>query len=349
MTWLGSVPTVVVCGLLLVLPGIPLTYLLGLRRLAAVAVAPILVVGVVAVTAIVASRVGVAWSPVPVLLVFAALVLLLAGVVRPLRGRLPEPARADGWPLLGAGAAGLLAAMLVGGFTVARAISSPEELIETSDSPFHYNAIVAILNSGDASSFTFSNLGVPGHESAFYPAGWHGVTSLLVMLTGVTVPAASNIVAVTVSLVVWPLGCVLLARQLFGPSAVALGLAGLLSVGFGAFPWGLLGWGVLWPNLLGIALVPAALAVVIAAVGLAEDDVIGRARAWLLAPAVLLGMAFGHPNAVMSLAAISVPPVVVALVATAVRRYRARDRRGAALPVALLVLAGPAYYLVVTR
>src|SRR3954470_4195042 len=94
MAWLGSVPIVALCGLCLVVPGLPITYLLGLRRLAAVAVAPLVVVGVVAGTAIVASVLGVAWSPWLLLGVFAGLTLVLAAVVLPLRRRL-TPALAD--------------------------------------------------------------------------------------------------------------------------------------------------------------------------------------------------------------------------------------------------------------
>jgi hypothetical protein len=349
MGWLSSAPVVALCALGLVVPGLPIAHLLGLRRLAAVAVAPIVVVGVAAVTAVVTSALGIDWSPVLLLLVLAGLAAVLAGVVVPLRHRLPRPAPADPWSVLAGAAAGLLAALLLGAATVARAISSPEELIETSDSPFHYNAVVHILNSGHASSFGIDTLGSPGLSEGFYPAAWHGLAAQLVMITGISVPAAANILSVTIALVVWPLGCVLLARQVLGPSRLALGLAGFLSVGFGAFPWELLGWGVLWPNLLGLALLPSAMAAVLAAVGMATDDVIGRGRAWLLAPVLLVAIGLAHPNAVMSLGAIALPPAAIALGRVALRRYRAGDRKVAALLAAPFVLAAPAYWLVVVE
>ena len=349
MSWLGSVPIVALCALGLVAPALPITFLLGLRRLAAVALAPVVMVGVVAGTAVVASMLGIAWSPVLILLVLAGLTLLLAGVVLPLRRRLTPPAPADCRSVSAAAAAGLLAAMVVGAFTVAQAINGPEELIESSDSPFHYNAVAHILNSGDASSFTISTLGVPDQAGGFYPAAWHALGSLLVMITGISVPAAANILSVTIALVVWPLGCVLLMRQLAGPSPLAVGLAGLLSVGFGAFPWELLSWGILWPNLLGLALLPAALAAVLAALGLAKGDVIGLRRAWLLAPALLVAIGLAHPNAVMSLGALAVPPAALVLGRTVKRRYQAGRRWLAALLAAPFVLAAPVYWLVVAR
>jgi hypothetical protein len=348
MAWLGSVPIVALCGLCLVVPGLPITYLLGLRRLAAVALAPIVVVGVVAGTAIVASVLGVGWSPWLLLGVFAGLTVVLAAVVVPLRRRL-TPTPADPRSVTLAALAGLAGAMLLGAFTVHRAITGPEELIESSDSPFHYNAIAYILSSGDASSFHIDTLGVPGRAPGFYPAAWHGLGSLLVMITDASIPAAANILAVCIALLVWPLGCMLLVRQIAGRSPLAVGLAGLLSIGFGAFPWELLGWGILWPNLLGIALVPAALAVVLSALGIARDDVIGRRRAWLLLPGVLGSVFLAHPNAVFSLAAVAVPPTAAVLIRLAQRSHRAGKRLVSALLAAGLVLAVPAYWLVVGK
>ncbi|WP_410612228.1 DUF6541 family protein [Amycolatopsis sp. lyj-109] len=349
MSWLSAAPTMLLCGALLVLPGLPLTYLLGLRRLAMVALAPVVVVAVVATTAIVASKLGIRWSVPLVLLVFAGSAVVLGGVVLPLRKRLPRPAAGDSLPVLAAAVAGLAVALVLGVLTVRAAISSPEELLKTDDSSFHYNAIATILNTGEASTFWIDTLGVPGRVRGFYPAGWHDLGSLLVLITGISVPAAANIQSVTIALVVWPLGCVLLMRQLAGPARPALALAGLLSVAFGTFPWELLGWGILWPNLLGLALVPAGVAVVVSMAGLAKDDVIGRGRAWLLAPVLLTGVGIAHPNAVISLAAITVPMVAVSLARAAVRRHRDGRRALAVLFATPLVLAAPAYWLVVVK
>jgi hypothetical protein len=344
MTWIGALPIMVLCGVLLVAPGVLITYLLGLRRVAAVAMAPMVVVGVVALTAMAAAGLGFAWSPMLLLIVFASLTVLLAAVVLPLRRRLPQPAAGDSWPAVLASVAGVAAAIVLGTLTIIRAIGTPEELVQTEDAPFHYNTIVTILNSGNASSFAMDTLGVPDRVAKFYPAAWHGLGSLLVMITGISVNAAANILSVTIALVVWPLGCVLLMRQLAGRSALAMGLAGLLSVGFGAFPWELLGWGILWPNLLGLSLVPAAMAVLLSITNLAQDDVIGRGRAWLLAPFVFLTLAFSHPNAVTSLAVIAIPPVALSLILVARNQYRAGRKARAALVLSPIVL-GPLLYV----
>ncbi|MET9628548.1 DUF6541 family protein [Lentzea sp. NPDC006480] len=349
MTWLAALPTLVLCGALLVVPGFLITYLIGLRRLAAVAMAPVIVVGVVALTAIVAPLLGFRWSPMLMLVVFAGLTLLLAAIVFPLRHRLPDPAPADGWRVTVAALVGIVAAVVFGMLTVIRAIIDPDQLIVSSDSPFHYNALVNILNSGNASTFAIDTLGVPDRVQGFYPGGWHGLGSLLVMISGVSVPAAANILSVTIALVIWPLGCMLLMRQLAGPSPMAVGVAGLLSVAFGAFPWELLGWGVLWPNLLGLSLVPAAMAALMSMINLAKDDVIGRGRAWMLAPVILACVGISHPNAFISLLAVAVPAIVLSLVLSATKHYRAGNKKLAYALGSMIVLAAPAYWLIVTQ
>ncbi|MFD6065813.1 DUF6541 family protein [Amycolatopsis lurida] len=349
MDWLAAIPAVLLCASLLVLPGLPITYLLGLRRLTAVALAPVVVVAVVVLTAMAASKLGIAWSPLPVLGVFAGLTVVIACVVIPLRKRLPRPAAGDGWPVVGASVLGLAGAALLGALTVRLSIRGPEELIQTDDSAFHYNAIANILNTGDASTLMIDTLGVPGRAHGFYPAAWHDLASLFVMITGGSVPAAANILSISIALVIWPLGCVLLMRQLAGPSRTALGLAGLMSIAFGAFPWEMLGWGILWPNLLGLSLVPAALAALLSVAKLATKDAIGRGRAWLLVPMFGVAVTIAHPNAVISLAAVAVPVVFVGFARASIRRYRAGRRGTAALMAAPIVLAAPAYWLVVVE
>ncbi|MCR3747237.1 DUF6541 family protein [Lentzea californiensis] len=347
MTWVGALPTMVLCGVLLVVPGLLITYLIGLRRLAAVAMAPMIVVGVVALTAMISPIFGIRWSPVLMLIVFGGLSLVLACILLPLRKRLPAPAPADGWRVTVAALVGITAAVVFGMLTVIRAITDPDQLIHTSDSPFHYNALVNILNSGNASTLMIDTLGVPDRVRGFYPAAWHGLGSLLIMITGISVPVAANLLSVTIALIIWPLGCMLLMRQLAGPSPMAVGIAGLLSVAFGAFPWELLGWGILWPNLLGLALVPAAMAALMSMVNLAKEDVIGRGRAWLLAPVILATVAISHPNALISLAAVAVSAVVLSLALSATKHYRAGRKKFAYVLGTIIVLAAPAYWVVV--
>ncbi|MDQ3403295.1 MAG: hypothetical protein M3548_07865, partial [Actinomycetota bacterium] len=131
----------------------------------------------------------------------------------------------------------------------------------------------------------------------------------------------ANIVSGALAIVVWPLGCLALARQVFGPSRAALAVTGVLSVGFGAFPWGLLGFGVLWANTLGLVLVPATLAVLLSLVGLAKENAVGKVRAGVLLLVGMGAIGLSNPGALFSFFALAVP---VILAASLIRAWRLR-------------------------
>ena len=78
---------------------------------------------------------------------------------------------------------------------------------------------------------------------------------------------AANLTALLAGALVWVGGAVLLARQAFGAHGSALAAAGLASASFTAMPFLIAGYGVLWPNLLGMAMVPALLGCVLSVVG----------------------------------------------------------------------------------
>ncbi|HEX3787385.1 MAG TPA: DUF6541 family protein [Pseudonocardiaceae bacterium] len=318
MTWIAAGPTALVAIVWLLIPGLLITYGLGLRGLAAWAQAPIVTTAVVAATAVAAGKLGVAWSVPLVSAVCLAVAAVTAGVTFLLRHRIPAGPH-DARSVRVTAALGLLPAIVLGTVVIIQADGHPDALSQTYDAVFHYNALAYILHSHNASSLTLSSLGNPGVPAGFYPAGWHDLTSLILMTTGTTIPVAANLMSGVLAVVCWPLSCLLLVRQVIGPSRLALAVTGAVSVGFTAFPWGLLSFGVLWPNLLGMALAPAALAVVVSVCGLAKDDAIGRGRAGLLLPVTVVALALAHPNVLFSLVVLAIFPVGVALVRRAAR------------------------------
>ncbi|HWE88449.1 MAG TPA: DUF6541 family protein [Pseudonocardiaceae bacterium] len=335
MTWIDAAPIAAVCVAWLLIPGLLVGYGIGLRGVAAWAVAPIVTIAAVATLAAVAGMLRVPWSAPLAMLGCLIIAAVVAAVTFLIRHRAPART-ADPRPVTLAAALGLAPALLLGTVTVIRGFGRPDALSETFDAVFHYNAVRFILDSRDASSLTIGSLGTPGLAGSFYPAAWHDFVSLIVLTTGSTIPAAANIFSAVVGILVWPLACLLLVRQVIGPSPAAMAVTGVLSLAFGAFPWGLLSFGVLWPNLLGMAIAPAGLAVVLSVCGLAKDDAIGRGRAWLLLPVTLVAAGFAHPNVVFSLVALSVVPVGIALA----RRARRGPRGVAEAVIAALVFAG---------
>lgn len=280
----------------LLLAGLPVASALGLRGCAAWATAPALAVTTLAVAAVVAESALVRWSPVAALAAVALATVLAAAVNGLLRGR---PGH-DGGAVRAGAAGGVLAAGVVGGIVLVRALRTPDALSQSFDAVFHYTALAAIRDTGNASSLSLRALDVPGAAHRLYPAAWHDVTALVLAPGGGSIPAAANAVSGLIAVLVWPLACVFLARQVFGPRPWVLAVTGLYSVGFAAFPWGMLQWGVLWPNLLGLSLVPVALGLMLTVLGQAVDDVVGRVRALVLLAVVLVGMGLAHPNAVVS-------------------------------------------------
>jgi hypothetical protein len=325
MSWVDTAPVVLVALGWLWGPGLPISYLLGLRGVAAFAFAPVFSIAVVAATAVVAQLAGLDWS-VPVALVAALVVVGLAGVLAFLLRRngflasIPDPRR-----LTLIAALGLLPAFVLAVLAVMPAVGPPDALSQVYDTPFHYNALAYIRDSHDASSLTLHALGDPETPGMFYPAAWHDLASLIMFSTGVSIPVTANVFCAVITVAVWPVSCLLLVRQLFGRNTAALAVAGVLSIAFPAFPWDFFGWGVLWPNLLGMAVAPAVFALVLTVTGWVKDDCLGRGRAWLLLVIAVGACGFAHPNVLFSLIVLSLFPAGAALF---LRARRLRNRRG---------------------
>jgi hypothetical protein len=302
MNWVDVAPIVLVTVAWLWLPGLPVTLSLGLRGIAAVATAPLVSIAVVATTAVLAELAGVGWSPLVPLTVSA--VLGVVGFLLRRRAFASDPRR-----LTAVAAVGLLPAVLLATVSVMRAVGPPDSLSQVFDTPFHYNALAYIRDTQHASSLTIGSLGNPDLPGVFYPAAWHDFGSLVMMSTGTSIPIAANVLCAVVTVLLWPLSCLLLVRQLFGRNTAALAITGVLSIAFPAFPWDLFGWGVLWPNLFGMALAPAAFALVLTVTGWVRDDAIGTRCAWVLLAVAVVAAGFAHPNVLFSLVALSLFPV----------------------------------------
>ncbi|MCQ6271646.1 hypothetical protein M8J71_14275 [Pseudarthrobacter sp. R1] len=349
MSWFSVIPLAAVCVALLLLPGTLIILALGLRNPAFIAVAPLLTVSIVAVTAIVAPSAGAEWSLLPV----AAATCLLAAVLWAGRQlpKLRQPSRS--WrSALGATKRMLLTAgvgLAIGAGSIAyqlrTAFGRPENISQTFDNVFHLNAIRYVLETGNASSMTLTGMTNGENPPYFYPAAWHALASLLVQLTGTSIPVAVNVLSLCVAAVVWTSGCMFLVRSLVGSNAIAVGAAGVLSAGFGSFPILLLDFGVLYPNFLSISMLPAGLACVNLFFGTSQLRQIGPVARYSLAPLTALGVAMAHPNGVVSLVALSVPILITAWISLAIARRRSGVSpgltilTGVGLLVALAVVA----------
>lgn len=348
MSWFDAVPAALASIAWLLLPGLPSTYALGLRGLAAWAMAPVVGVAVLGVTAIIAGSLGIAWSVGLAVGVCVAAAGVVGAVAFLVRRRVPVVREGDPRGLTITAAASLLPALVLGTITIIRGFGRPDSISQTYDALFHYNTIALIGDTRNGSSLTVSSFGADT-PSSFYPAAWHDITSLVVTTSGTSIPGAANLVSAAVAIVLWPLAALFLTRQIFGRSRAALAVAGALSAAFVAGPWGLLGFGVLWPNALGLATIPVGLAVILSLTGLAKDDALGRGRAALLLPVVAIGATLAHPGALFSLIALGVFPLGHGLLRRVMRLRRAGQTwRGLGEVAAVLAVFGAAWYWTAT-
>lgn len=313
MSYVELAPVALLCALILFLPGLALALSLRLRGLWAVATAPALGLTVLATASILAPVVGMTWGPMPILIVTLAAVLgvgILTWLVPATRQR-RVAARPAWWPV---GVGALLAAAIIG-FQLVRVTGSPEAFSQSYDNVFHLNAVRWVLDTQSASPFSLGRMTSPEGALGFYPSAWHGLTALVVQITGTSIPVAINAVSFVGACVIWPIGVMLLTRTIFGRNGALTVAAGVLAAAFPTYPLLLLNYGVLYPMFLSYAVLPLAVAALIRLVGaFPASDGLTRWPALLVLGGVVPGMAVAHPGALVSLLAFSLPIVVVASV-----------------------------------
>lgn len=302
------------------LPGLIALGLSGLRRRAIylLAVAPLISVGLTGLTGVLLAALKLGWDleSVPTAVLLGAVVLGLA--LRWLRAPRWQTAAAQKHPLTGMPA---LLGSLIGGavLIVSFLISLPrlDAFEQTFDTAFHLNAVRYILDTSNGSALWVSSMtGTPG---SFYPVAWHDLVSVITMLTGATVTLAANALNVIVFGVIWPLGMAFLAQALWRKAKWAGFAAGLLAAGIPAYPFLFFYFGSLYPNLLGVALLPAALTLGLRALHfIPQIDVESDKSSWLLLAAGAVALGLAHPNALMALIA----GLVVAMTAGEIKRIR---------------------------
>jgi hypothetical protein len=243
------------------------------------------------------------------------------------------------------GRAAAIAAGLVlgGGYILARALrmmGSVDAVSQSYDNVFHLNAVRHILRLGDGSAWVVGGMTTLPGEETFYPALWHQSVSLVVQLSGQEIVLASNIVMLTLGVLVWPLALVALVRTGTAAGPAGWMAAGALAGVASAFPLSMMSWGILLPYLFSLAMMPLVLMLIVHLTGLAPTGpqrLTGGQLAVLL-PAVCGAVALAHPQGVFVALVLGVPVMVWATL-VAIGDLARRRRAGARLAV-LAVLTG---------
>ncbi len=338
MSWFAVLPGFLLALVVLLVPGLLWGSLLGLRRLTLLAVAGPLSVTAVVVAAEAASLAQVEWSLIPVLGVTVAVALLLWLVRRRFcRYLLADSGRPIRWTLI----AWAAAALPVGGVML-WIFGDPQNIAQSHDNIFHLNALRYIGETRNASSLDLGYLGT--RAPTFYPAGWHALVSVVMIASGVTIPAAINVMNLAIITVIWSTGCLFLVTRVTGERRTALLVAAVLSGAYSTFPYLLLEFGVVYPFMLSIAILPAVLGLVIQLLRLGAPQRTTTAANLLLLAGILPGLALAHPASVVGALGLSLPMVVTAAWLRLRRRSAPAWRTLLPLGVYLLV-AGSAWML----
>ncbi len=312
------------CVLALGCPGFVIALGLRLRGLWLVAGTPAISLTAIVSASVLAPLLGMEWSFLPVLLISVAAAVaawLVTHFVRPAR---PRPIEHSEWRF-GSAAAVTIAAVILGA-RLMFAVGSPELFAQSFDNVFHLNAVQFVLESKTASPFNLQEMTTVEGTPTVYPSGWHAVVALVVQLSGVSIPIASNALLALTACAVWPTGAILLTRACFGTGTVTTLAAGVLCAGVAAYPMFLIPYMGTYPLFLSVALVPVCIAAMMAIGKVGRLD-LGPLAAGLLLVACIPGVVGVHPSALAMLSVLSVP-VAGAVAGRAIVRHRSgRARR----------------------
>ncbi|WP_125609601.1 DUF6541 family protein [Specibacter cremeus] len=319
MTWLQTVPTILVAVLIIFVPGALLARCLGTRGLAWAATAAPLTVSLVSVGAILAQKVHVRWSlgVLAVVTIVACAIAVAARLPLILRrrreGRGGAPWTWPPLPLALSVAAGFAVPVLILGIRFAKIFINPANISQTYDNVFHLNAIRFILNTGNGSSLNIGTLD-PVSPSMFYPAAWHDLVALVVGATTVPIPVGVNAVNMVLGALVWTTSSIYLASRVLGTRPATFLATGALAAAFGAFPYLLMEFGVLYPNFLALTVLPVFVALAADLVKVSVEPRPGPVLAAVLIAAGLPGLALAHPSVLMAFGVFALAPLVAWLV-----------------------------------
>lgn len=334
MSWEDVTTPLVACIFLVLAPGFIVAVGARQRGVHALGLAAPLSIGVLSIASIAAPVMGLSWSYGVVFGVSFLLALLFGvfttfwpsigkwfyGGTAQMRRRADNVApqkwwsSGDQWWYISA-AIGIWLVMA----TMMSAIRNPEWIGQSFDEIFHLNLVRYFVDTGNASPLGATEVTSGGEPGSFYPAVWHALAALVYQATdNTTIPIAVNVTAVVVGSVVWPLSMMYLAYTTVSLNRLAILTVGIFSASLSAFPLLLVHWGILYPNSLGISLIPVGIALTAQVFRVSYKFYVNISQGLALGALVVLGMAVAHPSAMMSML-VMVAPIVVARMALQVK------------------------------
>lgn len=316
MSWMQTIPMIVIGLLVLIIPGALLARAMGAHGLTLWSAAIPLTFSLASASAVGLQLLHINWS-LPAMIATTLFVTILAASARIMWLR----RRSGSWPRFQLAlvssptrvAAYLLAIGIPGAiiaYRFSKIFGGPEHISQTYDNVFHLNALRLIMDSGRASSLTLGSLDPHSTRLSFYPAAWHDVVALVIDATGASIPVGINVTNMIIAGIVWPMSAMFLVSTLTGRRLLPTLVTGALAAGFSSFPYAMVDFGVLYPNLLSIALFPFCLGAVVECLGLGRAVIGSRSLNIGLLAVASIGLALAHPSTLMALIAFAVSPLV---------------------------------------
>jgi uncharacterized membrane protein YhaH (DUF805 family) len=231
---------------LLVLPGAIVARTAQLTWPVAIAVAPALTYGVVALAILPMGAIEVPWNAWTALVALVLVVAIVAGLqlaLRRWRDRDAEARAMSAGPALVVLAGVVIGAALIG-LAAIRGMPHWQSIPSTWDAVWHANTIRFILDTGQASPTHMGELrNVETRDALYYPSTFHALASLQCQLTGAAPTTAYTLNSLAVSVWLFPASAAMLTWSFVRPradewkAAGSAAAAAALSASFTAVPY----------------------------------------------------------------------------------------------------------------
>lgn len=307
----------ILCGAILVfLPGYLVSGFSRLPHTLRIACAPAISIGVYCVAATLYSKIGIPCSWLTLFLPFlvAGIVIAVVAAIVQRRSDTSNPCTLPdfvvymdsrmSWITF---AIYLICGLLLTAVVFLGNLDGLYEFSQRYDNVFHMGLIRTFL---DTDAWSILNTSVyagaadfeaPIDDIKFYPSAWHMICTMVIQITGVSVPYSENIVNMLFVSLVFPAGMFALMNILFPRNRAALLFGAITSFAFAAFPWKLMSWGPIFPNLAAMCAIPSIMATFMLMIG---EDVPQRRRIWsgILFVFGCVGIALLQPNGIFTMA-----------------------------------------------
>lgn len=280
-------------------------------KCSAICMAPLPATALLAIMAIVYPVFGIAANyfslALPLLLLSLGLNLTTRQLLRPQRAN---------WSQLPSLVFFFFVVLVITAYVFCNTLSSPDCYFQGWDNVTHLATIRTFVRSGNYSPlannfYLVTDVSPEVTGTGFYPSAWHELAAMLVSSMNIPVTEAANCVIIVSIVAIYPCSFFALMQSLGLMDRWRAPFYAVICLGIPAFPWDMISYGPLYPNLLGFALMPSCLALMLACIkgwGLVSHKAVCGHIALLVLTVIALGLA--HPGSVFALGTISVPLLI---------------------------------------